>query len=86
MSLCSEFNKSRKRFNTGNFDLYKSSFYHSLNNINDSKDNMIIENFNKIETPKSKKHFFDEVLIEDILYKKSLWIHYNKRYAKFFSQ
>ena len=81
-----ELNKSHKRINTGNFVLYKSSFSHSLNNINDSKDNMIIENFNKIETPKSKKHFFDEVLIEDTLYKKSLWIHYNKRYAKLFSK
>ena len=54
------------------------------------KDNIIIENIdtnnNKIETPKCSRINIDKVLIEDILYKKSPWLHYNKRYVKLYSK
>ena len=81
-----ELSKSCMRINTSNYNLLKNSFSNSLNNINDSEDHMIIENLNKVETPKNKMHFNDEVIIEDTLYKKSIWIHYNKRYVKLFSK
>ena len=37
----------------------------SLNNL---KDNLITENINKSQTPKSENQIYDQVLIEDILY------------------
>ena len=77
---------SCKRLSSNNFNLLTNSLNCSLNDLKDSKDNMIVENFNKIETPKNKKHNIDEVLIEDTLYKKSPWLHYNKRYVKLFSK
>lgn len=74
---------SYKKLNSSAFNIFKSSLSHS---INDSKDNMEIDNLNKIETPKSRKTSNDEILIEDILYKKSIWFHYNKRIVKLFSR
>ena len=74
---------SCKKIYSNKYNLLK---YSLSNSINDSKDNMIIENIDKIETPKNKKHIIDEVLIEDTLYKKSPWLHYNKRYVKLFSK
>jgi len=77
---------SCKRLTFHNFNIFKSSL--SNNNINDlkDKDNMIIENFNKVETPKNERYSIDEVLIEDTLYKKSPWFHYSKRFVKLFSK
>ena len=77
---------SCKRLTCNNFNLLRNSLNCSLNDLKDSKDNMIVENFNKIETPKNKKHNIDEVLIEDTLYKKSPWLHYNKRIVKLYSK
>jgi serine/threonine protein kinase len=66
--------------------------------IQDNKDikDMIIEenvkniNSKNIISSKSEKHNKiyknDEVLVEGILYKKSPFVHYNKRYAKLFSK
>ena len=77
-----ELSTSCKRLNNYNINLLRNSL---CNTINDTKDNnMIIENLNKIENPKSKK--FDEILIEDTLYKKTPWLHYNKRYVKLYSK
>ena len=73
---------SCKKLNNS-INLFKSSL---INNINEIKESMIIENTIKIETPKNKKYNNDEVLIEDILYKKSPWFYYNKRYVKLFSK
>ena len=77
-----ELSTSCKRLNNYNINFLRNSL---CNTINDTKDNnMIIENLNKIENPKSKK--FDEILIEDTLYKKTPWLHYNKRYVKLYSK
>jgi len=77
---------SCKRLSNNNYNLLRNSLNCSINDLKDFKDNMIVENFNKIETPKNKKHNIDEVLIEDTLYKKSPWLHYNKRYVKLYSK
>ena len=74
---------SCKRLSYNNMNLFKNSLSH---NINDLKDNMIIENDNKVQTPKNEKHDIDEILIEDTLFKKSPWFHYNKRYVKLYSK
>ena len=66
-----------------NMNIFKNSL---SNSINDPKDNMIIEKDNKAQTPKNEKHDIDEVLIEDTLFKKSPWFHYNKRYVKLYSK
>jgi serine/threonine protein kinase len=73
---------SCKKLNNS-INLFKSSL---ISNINELKENMIIENTSKIETSKNKKYNNDEVLIEDTLYKKSPWFYYNKRYVKLFSR
>ena len=74
---------SCKRLSYNNINLFKNSLSH---NINDFKENMIIEKDNKAQTPKNEKHDIDEVLIEDTLFKKSPWFHYNKRYVKLYSK
>ena len=74
---------SCKRLSYNNKNVFKNSLSH---NINDLKDNMIIEKENKAQTPKNEKHDIDEVLIEDTLFKKSPWFHYNKRYVKLYSK
>ena len=74
---------SFRRLNYNNINLFRSSLSGSLNNL---KDNLITENINKSQTPKSENQLYDQVLIEDILYKKSTYIHYNKRYVKLFSK
>ena len=75
---------SCKRLTFNNINIFKSSL--SNNSINDTNDNMIIENFNKAETPKNERYNNDEILMEDTLYKKSPWFHYNKRYVKLYSK
>jgi serine/threonine protein kinase len=74
---------SFRRLNYNNINLFRSSLSGSLNNL---KDNLITENIKKSQTPKSENQLYDQVLIEDILYKKSTYIHYNKRYVKLFSK
>ena len=74
---------SFKRFKYNNISLLKSSFSGSLSDL---KDNVIIENINKAQTPKSEKQLHDQVLMEDVLYKKSPWFHYNKRHVKLYSK
>ena len=74
---------SFRRLNYNNINLFRSSLSGSLNNL---KDNLITGNINKSQTPKSENQLYDQVLIEDILYKKSTYIHYNKRYVKLFSK
>ena len=74
---------SFRRLNYNNINLFRSSLSGSLNNL---KDNLITENINKSQTPKSENQLYDQVLIEDILYKKSTYIHYNKRHVKLFSK
>ena len=64
--------------------LHKSDFQET-NMIIENNNN--INNINKIEMPKIEKHNkVDNVLIEGILYKKSPFVHYNKRYVKLFSK
>ena len=75
---------SCKRLTFNNINIFKSSL--SNNSINDTNDNMIIENFNKAEIPKNERYNNDEILMEDTLYKKSPWFHYNKRYVKLYSK
>ena len=81
---------SCKRLNSNNFNLLRKSLNPSINDLREYKDNIIIENIdtnnNKIETPKCSRINIDKVLIEDILYKKSPWLHYNKRYVKLYSK
>ena len=77
-----ELSISCKKLNNS-INLIKSNISSNLSNC---KDNMIIENTIKIETPKNKKNIIDEVVIEDILYKKSPLFYYNKRYVKLFSR
>ncbi len=77
-----ELSISCKKLNNS-INLIKSNI---SSNLSDCKDNMIIENAIKIETPKNKKNIIDEVVIEDILYKKSPLFYYNKRYVKLFSR
>ena len=77
-----ELSISCKKLNNS-INLIKSNISSNLSNC---KDNMIIENTIKIETPKNKKNMIDEVVIEDILYKKSPLFYYNKRYVKLFSR
>ena len=77
-----ELSISCKKLNNS-INLIKSNI---SSNLSDCKDNMIIENTIKIETPKNKKNMIDEVVIEDILYKKSPLFYYNKRYVKLFSR
>ena len=77
-----ELSISCKKLNNS-INLIKSNI---SSNLSDCKDNMIIENTIKIETPKNKKNIIDEVVIEDILYKKSPLFYYNKRYVKLFSR
>ena len=74
---------SFRRLNYNNINLFRSSLSGSLNNL---KDNLITGNINKSQTPKSENQLYDQVLIEDILYKKSTYIHYNKRHVKLFSK
>ena len=74
---------SFRRLNYNNISLFRSSLSGSLNNL---KENMITENINKAQTPKSENKIYDQVLIEDILYKKSTLIHYNKRHVKLYSK
>jgi serine/threonine protein kinase len=74
---------SFRKLNYNNINLFRSSLSGSLNNL---KDNLITENINKSQTPKSENQIYDQVLIEDILYKKSTCIHYNKRYVKLYSK
>ena len=72
-----------RRLNYNNISLFRSRLSGSLNNL---KDNMITESINKAQTPKSENKIYDQVLIEDILYKKSSLIHYNKRHVKLYSK
>jgi serine/threonine protein kinase len=74
---------SCKRLSYNNMNVFRNNLSH---NRNDSKDNMLIEKDNKAQTPKNEKHDTDEVLIEDILFKKSPWFHYSKRYVKLYSK
>ena len=72
------------------------SFMNKSENNLHKEENMIIENNNEINNmnltmSKSAKHNNkildnDIVLIEDILYKKSPFVYYNKRYCKLFSK
>ena len=78
-----ELSTNYKRLNSSNIISLKNNLRSSLKETND---NMIIENMEKIETPKNKKRNIDQILIEDILFKKSSWIHYNKRIVKLYSQ
>jgi serine/threonine protein kinase len=79
---------SCKRLSSNNLNLLRKTLNSSLNDLKEFKDNMIIDNSNNIknETPKGKKNSIDKLLIEDILYKKSPWLHYNKRYVKLYSR
>ena len=78
-----ELSTNYKRLNSSNIISLKNNLRSSLKETND---NMIIENMEKIETPKNKKRNIDQILIEDILLKKSSWIHYNKRIVKLYSK
>ena len=93
-----ELRTSFKKLTYDKFHSFKSGFLHknefketnmiieSNNNINDNINNNI-NNINKSEFPKIEKHSKSEsVLIEGVLYKKSPFVHYNKRYVKLFSK
>jgi serine/threonine protein kinase len=79
---------SCKRLSSNNLNLLRKTLNSSINDLKEFKDNMIIDNCNiiKNETPKAKKNNIDKLLIEDILYKKSPWLHYNKRCVKLYSK
>ena len=85
-----------KKLTFDKFLNFKMSFMNKSENNLHKEENMIIENNNKINNmnltmSKSAKHnnkILDDdiVLIEDILYKKSPFVYYNKRYVKLFSK
>ena len=91
-----ELRLTNKKLTFDRFQSFRMSFFPKKENKLNKNENMIIENNDEINNNliatmcKSDKHnkTFDNdiILIEDILYKKSPFVYYNKRYCKLFSK
>ena len=91
-----ELRLTNKKLTFDRFQSFRMSFFPKKENKLNKNENMIIENNDEINNnlivtmSKSDKHNKtidnDIILIEDILYKKSPFVYYNKRYCKLFSK
>ena len=91
-----ELRLTNKKLTFDRFQSFRMSFFPKKENKLNKNENMIIENNDEINNYlivtmcKSDKHNKtidnDIILIEDILYKKSPFVYYNKRYCKLFSK
>ena len=91
-----ELRLTNKKLTFDRFQSFRMSFFPKNENKLNKNENMIIENNDEninnliVTMSKSEKHNKtidnDFVLIEDILYKKSPFVYYNKRYCKLFSK
>ena len=91
-----ELRLTNKKLTFGRFQSFRMSFFPKKENKLNKNENMIIENNDEINNNlivtmcKSDKHNKaidnDIILIEDVLYKKSPFVYYNKRYCKLFSK
>ena len=91
-----ELRLTNKKLTFDRFQSFRTSFFPKKENKLNNNENMIIENNDEINNnlivtmSKSDKHNKtidnDIILIEDILYKKSPFVYYNKRYCKLFSK
>ena len=91
-----ELRLTNKKLTFDRFQSFRMSFFPKKANKLNKNENMIIENNDEINNNlivtmcKSDKHNKtidnDIILIEDILYKKSPFVYYNKRYCKLFSK
>ena len=91
-----ELRLTNKKLTFDRFQSFRMSFFPKKENKLNKNENMIIENNDEINNNlivtmcKSDKHNKtidnDIILIEDILYKKSPFVYYTKRYCKLFSK
>ena len=91
-----ELRLTNKKLTFDRFQSFRMSFFPKKENKLNKNENMIIENNDEnnnnliVTMCKSDKHNKtidnDIILIEDILYKKSPFVYYNKRYCKLFSK
>ena len=88
-----ELRLNKKKLTFDRFQTFKMSFHQKAGNQLNKNENMIIENNdeknnNLIYTMSKHNKAIDNdtILIEDILYKKSPFVYYTKRYCKLFSK
>ena len=88
-----ELRLNKKKLTFDRFQTFKMSFHQKAGNQLNKNENMIIENNdeknnNLINTMSKHNKAIDNdtILIEDILYKKSPFVYYTKRYCKLFSK
>ena len=88
-----ELKLNKKKLTFDRFQTFKMSFHQKAGNQLNKNENMIIENNeeknnNLINTISKHNKAIDNdiILIEDILYKKSPFVYYTKRYCKLFSK
>ena len=88
-----ELRLNKKKLTFDRFQTFKMSFHQKAGNQLNKNENMIIENNdeknnNLINTISKHNKTIDNdtILIEDILYKKSPFVYYTKRYCKLFSK
>ena len=88
-----ELKLNKKKLTFDRFQTFKMSFHQKAGNQLNKNENMIIENNdeknnNLIYTMSKHNKAIDNdtILIEDILYKKSPFVYYTKRYCKLFSK
>jgi len=88
-----ELRLNKKKLTFDRFQTFKMSFHQKAGNQLNKNENMIIENNdeknnNLINTISKQNKTIDNdtILIEDILYKKSPFVYYTKRYCKLFSK
>ena len=88
-----ELKLNKKKLTFDRFQTFKMSFHQKAGNQLNKNENMIIENNdeknnNLINTISKHNKTIDNdiILIEDILYKKSPFVYYTKRYCKLFSK
>ena len=91
-----ELRLTNKKLTFDRFQSFRTSFFPKKENKLNKNENMIIENNDEINNnllvtmcksdKRNKTIDNDIILIEDILYKKSPFVYYNKRYCKLFSK
>jgi serine/threonine protein kinase len=88
-----ELRLNKKKLSFDKFQSLKMSFHQTAGNKLNKNENMIIENNDEknnnlinLVSKHSKTIDNDTILIEDILYKKSPFVYYTKRYCKLFSK
>ena len=88
-----ELRLNKKKLTFDKFQSFKMSFHQKDGNKLNKNENMILENNDEknnnlinIISKHSKTIDNDTILIEDILYKKSPFVYYTKRYCKLFSK